>query len=706
MIRERMQRTAALLSFLLILLFAGYRESEPSRDEEGFYLLSSRKDFMWFVNAAGKGETQINARLISDIYMDGAADAGDGRGALQPNSVCMIPEYGGCFDGGGYRIAGYTSKRHPVFGVITQSGCIKNLEICSSFFAASYEDRNQDMREDAEASGVNTAAGLCSVNYGTIENCEVEADVLGDGEAAGIAGHNYGTISDCVFRGTLEGGRCILRTQEALDIDCPLWRAGGIAAVNYHGGVIRDCVSFGDTVLYADGLKIWRDSSGYPDDIEMESCAGGVVGKNSGLVESCRNEGAVSCARVAGGIAGANSGTIAECENTGDILLLAEHARVTRLRYYENEERVAAGISGYNTGSIRNCANEGGASMESAEDTAGYVFGIAQNASTYFCQEGRMENCYYLAGKTAQKYRQRGVHKLSAKQMENVEEYLCGPAAFEDVEGFQGLYSSREVPGTDETDYIKLYDESDGEENPSRTYYLLRALDERDFGIVEALTPGGRESAASFGKKNEAGWLYVYYGAETAGEKGLSVLTGSQEESETWLLADAEPAIFSSCIFYSVSKNEEGDLFGEDFEDVKEKIRRSAEAYLGEECMELQFYRYRLENGEGLYGWFFRCCGWMPGMEEKQMIDCAAFYRMREGLLAEFIGTEVSREDSGLLEAVRYLAASVDQEITVTQEPVSDSSEYLGRHDWEYETLHNPFALVSKGEWRVESSEE
>ena len=184
------------------------------------------------------------------------------------------------------------------------------------------------------------------------------------------------------------------------------------------------------------------------------------------------------------------------------------------------------------------------------------------------------------------------------------------------------------------------------------------------------------------------------------------MLTGSQEESETWLLADAEPAIFSSCIFYSVSKNEEGDLFGEDFEDVKEKIRRSAEAYLGEECMELQFYRYRLENGEGLYGWFFRCCGWMPGMEEKQMIDCAAFYRMREGLLAEFIGTEVSREDSGLLEAVRYLAASGDQEITVTQEPVSDSSEYLGRHDWEYETLHNPFALVSKGEWRVESSEE
>ena len=158
--------------------------------------------------------------------------------------------------------------------------------------------------------------------------------------------------------------------------------------------------------------------------------------------------------------------------------------------------------------------------------------------------------------------------------------------------------------------------------------------------------------------------------------------------------------------YVDLTADEVKKIVAEVAEDVKEKIRRSAEAYLGEECMELQFYRYRLENGEGLYGWFFRCCGWTPGMEEKQMIDCAAFYRMREGLLAEFIGTEVSREDSGLLEAVRYLAASVDQEITVTQEPVSDSSEYLGRHDWEYETLHNPFALVSKGEWRVESGQE
>ncbi len=92
----------------------------------------------------------------------------------------------------------------------------------------------------------------------------------------------------------------------------------------------------------------------------------------------------------------------------------------------------------------------------------------------------------------------------------------------------------------------------------------------------------------------------------------------------------------------------------------------------------------------------------MPGIEEKQLVDCAVFYRMREGLLAEFTGVEAAREDSGLFEAVRYLAASVDQKIMVTEDPVCDSSEYLGRHDWEYEALHNPFALVRKGEWRVE----
>ncbi len=382
---------------------------------------------------------------------------------------------------------------------------------------------------------------------------------------------------------------------------------------------------------------------------------------------------------------------------------------MTRLRFYENEERVAAGISGYNTGRIQNCAHAGRTVMESDKDRAGYVFGIAQSASSYFCKEGETHNCYYLAGKTAQKYRQSGVYKLSEQQMENVEEYLYGAKAFADVEDFGTLYSSMEVPGTDEADYIRLFtqpqDEGDAEPElgtgPS-VRYLLRALDERDFGIVEADTREGRGQAPSFAKKNEAGWLYVYYGAQTAGEKGLSVMVESKEESDTWLLADAEPAIFSSCIFYSVSKNEEGDLFSEDFEKAKENIRKSARAYLGDDCTDLQFYRYGLENGENLFGFTFRCSGWMPGIEEKQLVDCAVFYRMREGLLAEFTGVEAAREDSGLFEAVRYLAASVDQKIMVTEDPVCDSSEYLGRHDWEYEALHNPFALVRKGEWRVE----
>ncbi len=706
--RERIQRTAALLSFLLILVFVGYTMAGPAQDEEGFYLLSSGKDFAWFADAVRKGETRINARLVNDIYIDDDANTGSGKAEEAGDISGMIPEYGGCFDAGGYGIIGNTPHKRPVFGVITESGCVRNLKIRTSRFESLYENRDPGVRED-ETFSVPLAAALCGVNYGIIENCTVEADILGDGEAGGVAGYNYGTIADCVFRGRLEGGRCLLRKEEALDLDCPLWRAGGIAAVNYKGGVIRNCASFGDTVLHADGLKIWRDSSGYPNDIRMESCAGGIVGKNNALVERCRNEGNVSCARVAGGIAGASSGIIAGCENTGDILLLAEHAEVTRLRFYENEERVAAGISGYNTGRIQDCAHSGRAVMESDKDRAGYVFGIAQSASSYFCKEGETHNCYYLAGKTAQKYRQSGVYKLSEQQMENVEEYLYGAKAFADVEDFGTLYSSMEVPGTDEADYIRLFtqpqDAGDAEPElgtgPS-VRYLLRALDERDFGIVEADTREGRGQAPSFAKKNEAGWLYVYYGAQTAGEKGLSVMVESKEESDTWLLADAEPAIFSSCIFYSVSKNEEGDLFSEDFEKAKENIRKSARAYLGDDCTDLQFYRYGLENGENLFGFTFRCSGWMPGIEEKQLVDCAVFYRMREGLLAEFTGVEAAREDSGLFEAVRYLAASVDQKIMVTEDPVCDSSEYLGRHDWEYETLHNPFALVRKGEWRVE----
>lgn len=729
-----MKRIKYIFAILLTAVF-GFIACSAEREEpvsEEIYLIATLEDFEGFIRLVRNGETNVDARLTADIYFNDTSDFENWEQAPPAYQCPMVSNYEGTFDGDGHSLVGYYSAHHPVFGEVSEGGCIRNLNIRLSYFAALYENRTIPESEDKEVD-VSLAAGLCGYNYGRIENCAVEAKVLGDGEAAGIVAQNVGIVKDCSFSGQVEGARCMLRPEETLDIDRPRWNIGGITANNYKGGTISGCTNYGEITLHTGGMKIWRSTHGYANTIRMESCAGGLAGKNNGLMENCRNEGAVYSGRVSGGIAGANSGDIRDCGNEGSVVLLPEAEEII-LDYAESEERVSAGISGYNTGMISNCYSAGSVSMEGDKDS-GYVFGISQNMSVWFDTAGECKNCYYLAGQTDQKYRYSGVYKLSEKEMEEIDAYRYGEKAISDVEGYRTLYPGTGLAGTDEEDYIRLsvgpeedivyqieagdslwkiaenfygdgtyYDKLKADDIlfpreevtvPHLEYYLLRALDERAFGSVHV---EGKDhmigEAASFAKKESAGWLYVYYLAETAGDKGLSVIAPSVEESDTWLKADEEPEIFSSCIFFQVVSNEAGDFFADDWKKVQESIRGSAEHYLGRDCWGLRFYRYVLDSGEKLYGYSFHCYAYQPGMEEKQVLDCAVFYRMRDGLLAEFIGVETQREESDLLAAVRYLAASVDQEIYVVEEPRYNENIYLGRENWAFLPLHNPFAIV------------
>jgi hypothetical protein len=84
-----------------------------------------------------------------------------------------------------------------------------------------------------------------------------------------------------------------------LDVDVTSWGGpvGGLVGYNFSGATVVRCYSTG------------RVSS--PLD------AGGLVGRNDGVVTQCSSTGAVSGAYDAGGVVGQNSGTVTQCYSTG-----------------------------------------------------------------------------------------------------------------------------------------------------------------------------------------------------------------------------------------------------------------------------------------------------------------------------------------------------------------------------------------------------
>lgn len=392
-----------LLLFCVLFFFTAIfltDKKEQFYDSSAVYTISTRNDFEKFLSAVKNGKNRINVRLTNDIYFNDISGYDNWQQSPPEYQCPMVQDYGGTFDGNGYAFIGYYSEAHPVFKKLLEGGCIRNLNVTSSYFATSYERRHIPENEDEDVE-LGLASGLCASNYGSIEDCTVDGKVMGDGSAAGITAYNAGTVTNCTFTGRVEGGRCILRPEESLDIQRPAWFAGGIAITNLEEGVISNCVNYGDIVLYTDGMKIWRNTDGLLSEVYHESCAGGIAGLNNNHIVKCRNEGNVSCSRVAGGIAGANTNAIKNCENTGSITLLPEE-NYKKKYSYEYIERAASGISGYNTGNILNCRNTGEVRAASENDSL-CVFWISQNKNPFFTNYGETKNCHYVTVKTSQK---------------------------------------------------------------------------------------------------------------------------------------------------------------------------------------------------------------------------------------------------------------------------------------------------------------
>lgn len=183
-----------------------------------------------------------------------------------------LGSFSGVLDGKGHSLKNifvwYKDGYSSIFDNVTETGVIKNIVI---------EDTNWRTWTNRTNDGImHEKGGECSIlaytNRGTIEGItlasgSIKADKDG---AAGLVSINRGTIKGC-------------RVLE----DVTIWGANETGAIAiYNVGIIEDCINEGD--------------------VSGKATVGGIVGRNAGLVTKCGNEGNVSGHATVGGIVGYN----------------------------------------------------------------------------------------------------------------------------------------------------------------------------------------------------------------------------------------------------------------------------------------------------------------------------------------------------------------------------------------------------------------
>lgn len=124
------------------------------------------------------------------------------------------------------------------------------------------------------------------------------------------------------------------------------------------------------------------------------------------------------------------------------------------------------------------------------------------------------------------------------------------------------------------------------------------------------------------------------------------------------------------------------------WEDFVAEVKCCSEEICGRRVTDLTFEKYRMEDGCDLCGYTFTLT---MGDEVREV---AVFYRLGEQNMVEIIGAGDKKNDSMLVDAVRYVAASFEDlggEIDVESETVEEN---VGAGDWNYPELHNPFTAA------------
>ena len=310
---------------------------EPAQLVDGVYQITNGGQLYWFAALVNGGETDADAVLMNDIYVNENVTAeGDFR-AWTP-----INEYTGTFDGGEHAVSGLyfndtTVEYVGLFGKLGAGGLIKNVTLAGSYFK-----------------GWRYVGGI--VGYAidaNVTNCDNAASVNGGAYVGGVVGYiKKGLVTDCANAGIVTATGA---------------QAGGIA-----GGVYGYSTQFKAIVS---GCTNAGAVSGNKE-------VGGVVGHiEYGAVENCSNSATVTSATTyAGGVVGYFTGTstfnnVINSFNTGDV----SGAGI-------GIGGVVGNLSGGVTSKVENCYNTG-----NVTNTAGLTGGIVGRQAS-----GLIRNCYNI----------------------------------------------------------------------------------------------------------------------------------------------------------------------------------------------------------------------------------------------------------------------------------------------------------------------
>ena len=283
----------------------GESYTEPAKNGQGVYLISSPDELMWFDKNAKMIDS---AKLLADITINedvSGSDATSQKYKWTPIGTDKTKAYTGSFDGNGHTISGLyinsTAVNTGLFGYVGAAGEIKNVTISDSVITSTQ----------------NYTGAVVGDSKGNITNCHTTATTR-------VTGANY--VGGIV--GELDSNMSLAQCSNAGEVQ-------GTGTSGYAGGIAGRVQSNASNAL-TDSYNTGR--------ITGVANVGGIAGHlyNGGGIQNVYNTGSVSASKgVAGGIVGAfRYGTLKNAYNAGLVEASAKGGVAGRLDWNNGAKTV------------------------------------------------------------------------------------------------------------------------------------------------------------------------------------------------------------------------------------------------------------------------------------------------------------------------------------------------------------------------------